>query len=84
MPIGGAPNATVYLLRNGGSACVVTLKQGSSIGNTVPIRASVWIPGRPEAFDEGPYRYYAGPMYETWPCVNWGGRYGADKSYHNC
>jgi hypothetical protein len=78
---GGA--ATVYLLRNGASICVVTIKNASALGNSVRIRASVWLPGYEESFDEGiADRVY---LYESSDgCVNWGGAYGSSARFVYC
>ncbi|MFD0905845.1 hypothetical protein [Actinomadura sediminis] len=74
--IGEGPNARVYLLRNGNTACVVTFKTGGSVGNNVSINA--WVEGGPGTLrgDTGRYKYYAGPVKVTDSCVNWGGHYG--------
>ncbi|MFI2640256.1 serine/threonine protein kinase [Streptomyces sp. NPDC018610] len=79
--LGSGPNATVYLLRNGTNACVVTLKTGSSIGNTVEIGA--WI-GAADGYsnaDVGKYGTYAGPIKLNSSCVYWGGHYGSSSWY---
>jgi hypothetical protein len=74
-------SATVYLLRNGSTACVVTLKTGSAIGNTVEI--GTWIgdeTGYSRA-DVGKYGTYAGPIKYNASCVWWGGHYGSTSWY---
>ncbi|EDY47397.1 hypothetical protein [Streptomyces clavuligerus] len=69
-------HATVWLLRNGNSACVVTFKEGSAIGNDVVVGA--WVESRTGGLrgDKGRYSYYAGPVKITASCVHWGGEYG--------
>jgi hypothetical protein len=78
---GGA--ATVYQLRNGASICVVTIKSASALGNSVRIRASVWLPGNVESFDEQTAdRAYLYTASEG--CVNWGGAYGSSARFVYC
>ncbi|WP_460334041.1 hypothetical protein [Actinoallomurus acanthiterrae] len=83
-PLGKAGEARVYWLNNGPSDCVVTLKQGSYVGNTVKISATLQV-GGVTAKPDGPtaYKYYAGPVTLANPkgeCVVYGGTYGSYKS----
>ncbi|MFK4065688.1 serine/threonine protein kinase [Streptomyces sp. NPDC029674] len=82
-PLGEGPNARVYLLRNGSTACVVTFKTGSSVGNTVGVGAWVSVPGDRRA-DQGPYATYAGPVKINASCVSWGGNYGEYTYKKSC
>ena len=80
--LGEGPNARVYLLRNGTNACIVTLKLGSSIGNSVEIGAWLGDSAGDSWADVGKYGTYAGPIKKTVSCANWGGHYG-EYSYYN-
>ncbi|MFD1932851.1 MULTISPECIES: hypothetical protein [Nonomuraea] len=77
-------SATVYLLYNGSTNCVVTWKQGSAVGNSVWVRAVVQAYGSPGVVDANYYRYYAGPVKVKAPgkCIMWGGSYG-DQWYES-
>jgi hypothetical protein len=86
--------AVTYLLRGGRpgdrpsnpDACAVTLKRGDAVGNStmlgVWIEGPSWYPEEPPVLegDEGEFQYYAGPVYHSWDCVHWGGRYGGDNA----
>ncbi|WP_406312617.1 spore-associated protein A [Streptosporangium sp. NBC_01639] len=73
--------ATVYLLYNGSTNCVVTWKKGSYAGNTTYVDAVLNVWNTPGAFDAGNYRYYAGPAKAKAPgkCIKWGGAYGSSS-----
>ena len=67
---------TVYLLWNGTSNCVTTIKH-SSIGTPSPVRAYLDPAGSANEADSGSYRYLAGPVTLRAPgCVRWGGTAG--------
>ncbi|WP_051833705.1 hypothetical protein [Streptomyces sp. NRRL S-646] len=72
--------ASTYLLRDGQKACVVTIKEGSAIGNSVEIGAWIGTADGSGWADVGKYASYAGPIKVTASCVNWAGHYG-DSSY---
>jgi hypothetical protein len=75
MPVGDGPSATIYLLRDGSKACVVTFKIGTAVGDSAYLKA--WVSdGWGPVVDAGYYKYYAGPVKVTSSCVNWGGTYG--------
>lgn len=75
--------ARVYLLRDGQKACVVTLKVGSAVGNSVEIGAWIGTASGDSWADVGKFSTYAGPIKVTSPCVNWGGHYGEYSSFYN-
>jgi hypothetical protein len=79
--LGAGPNARVYLLRNGTTACVVTFKTGSSVGNTVEIGAWIGDASGYSNADVGKYGTYAGPIKLNSSCVYWGGHYGSSSWY---
>lgn len=68
--------ATIYLLYNGRTNCVVTWKN-SYVGTKTPTRAMVAIWGQPSSHrqDYDHYAYYAGPVKVDAPgkCIAWGG-----------
>ncbi|MEW2271265.1 serine/threonine protein kinase [Streptomyces griseofuscus] len=74
-------SATVYILRNGTNACVVTFKTGSAIGNSVEIGAWIGDSTGYSKADVGKYATYAGPVKENSSCVQWGGHYGSTSWY---
>ncbi|WP_249358273.1 hypothetical protein [Nocardia cyriacigeorgica] len=67
--------ATIYLLYNGRTNCVVTWKT-AYIGTKTGLRAGVgiWGANQPQ-IDQGFYAYYAGPVKVDAPgkCIGWGG-----------
>lgn len=69
--------ATVYLLKNGGSRCVVTLKSSATAGNTNRVLASILDRNDPSVLkvNSGNFKYYAGPVKVSSSCVHWGGEY---------
>ncbi|BDU05030.1 hypothetical protein [Nocardia cyriacigeorgica] len=68
--------ATIYLLYNGRTNCVVTWKT-ANVGTKTPTRAMVTIWGQPSTLrqDYDHYAYYAGPVKVDAPgkCIAWGG-----------
>ncbi|BDT85414.1 hypothetical protein [Nocardia cyriacigeorgica] len=68
--------ATIYLLYNGRTNCVVTWKT-ANVGTKTPTRAMVAIWGQAGSFrqDFNNYAYYAGPVKVDAPgkCIAWGG-----------
>jgi hypothetical protein len=67
---------TVYLLWNGTSNCVTTIKH-SSIGTASAVRAFLDPAGSAVKADSGSYRYFAGPVTLPAPgCIRWGGTAG--------
>lgn len=72
-------SATIYLLYNGSTNCVVTWKQGSAVGQSAWMRAMVQVYGSPAEVDADHYRYYAGPVKVKAPgkCIMWGGSHGS-------
>jgi hypothetical protein len=76
---------TVYLLWNGTSNCVTTIKH-SSIGTPSAVRAYLDPAGSAFRSDSGSYRYFAGPVTLRAPgCIRWGGTAGtsyASRSGH--
>src|SRR4051794_14511375 len=79
-PLGKAGEARVYFLNNGPTNCVVTLKQDSSVGNSVKISARLQIVGGTTQTD-GPaaFKYYAGPLKADpqGGCMIYSGTYGS-------
>ncbi|MEU6439320.1 serine/threonine protein kinase [Streptomyces sp. NPDC047046] len=73
--------ATVYILRNGTTACIVTLKTGSAVGNSVEIGAWIGDASGYSNADVGKYGTYAGPIKLNSSCVYWGGNYGSTSWY---
>ena len=69
--------ATTFLLYNGASGrnCAVTMKR-RFIGRPTTTGVSLKVKGRrrPWVVDQGPFKYYAGPVYRRAPgrCVRWG------------
>jgi hypothetical protein len=69
---------TVYLLWNGTSNCVTTIKH-SSIGTPSAVRAYLDPAGGAFKADSGSYRYFAGPVTLRAPgCIRWGGTAGTN------
>ncbi|MFE7796385.1 hypothetical protein [Nocardia sp. NPDC057440] len=67
--------ATIYLLYNGRTNCVVTWKT-ANIGTKTGTMASVGIWGSNNGpIDQGMFAYYAGPVKVDAPgkCIGWGG-----------
>ncbi|MER5418222.1 spore-associated protein A [Streptosporangium roseum] len=69
--------ATVYLLYNGSTNCVVTWKDSP---NSTHVWAGIWIYAGEEGLrqDGGKFSTYAGPVKGSAPgkCIRWGGTYG--------
>ena len=69
--------AATFLLYNASSGqnCAVTMKR-RYIGTPTTTGVSIKVKGkkRPWVVDQGPYKYYAGPVYRKAPgrCVRWG------------
>jgi hypothetical protein len=69
--------ATTFLLYDGASGrnCAVTMKR-RYIGRPTTTGVSLKVKGkrRPWVVDQGPFKYYAGPVYRKAPgrCVRWG------------
>ncbi|GAA4633155.1 hypothetical protein GCM10023196_069590 [Actinoallomurus vinaceus] len=81
-PLGTAGEARVYWLNNGTSNCVVTLKQGSYVGNSVKVSASLTTGATTKVDGPSAFKYYAGPVTQANPsgeCVVYGGTYGSYK-----
>lgn len=73
------PGATVWLMWDGTSNCVTTIKN-SSIGTPTPVRAYVDPVGSSFREDTGSFSYYAGPATLPAPgCIRWGGSVGDQK-----
>jgi hypothetical protein len=70
--------ATVYLLYNGTSNCVTTLKK-TSVGTATAVSAYVEVQGSARKTDSGSFDYYAGPVSASaaGKCVKWGGSAGS-------
>jgi hypothetical protein len=66
--------STIYLLYNGASNCVVTIKT-SSIGTATRTGAYLQVSGATPIDDTDSYSYYAGPVKASaaGKCVIWGG-----------
>lgn len=66
--------STIYLLYNGSSNCVVTIKT-SSIGTATRTGAYLQVSGKTPIEDTDSYAYYAGPVKASaaGKCVVWGG-----------
>jgi hypothetical protein len=69
--------ATIYLLYNGSTDCVVTWKT-AFVGTPSPTQVEAYIERQrnPDvAIDVGRYAFYAGPayLYAKGTCVDWGG-----------
>lgn len=72
------PGGTVYLLWNGKSNCVTTIKN-SQIGTPSPVSAYVNPEGSSYKSDSGSFSYYAGPATLPAPgCIRWGGSVGTN------
>jgi murein DD-endopeptidase MepM/ murein hydrolase activator NlpD len=81
-------DGTVYLLYNGTSNCVVTLK-AKSLGTSTATSAYLEVQGSTRKTDSGNFGYYAGPITASAPgkCVKWGGKAGAssyDSPWEHC
>ncbi|MFD1930780.1 MULTISPECIES: spore-associated protein A [Nonomuraea] len=74
-------SATIYLLYNGTTNCVVTWKTGAT-GNTAYVEARLRHSSMYFRVDPGNYKYYAGPVKvdAQGRCIQWGGAYG-DSSW---
>ncbi|MBB4935969.1 hypothetical protein FHR32_000274 [Streptosporangium album] len=81
--------ATVYLLYNGSTNCVVTWKKAPYAGGTMRISGYLEVPAINKIdSDAGNYRYYAGPVKfsAAGKCIRWGGSYGLSDpfiTYHS-
>ena len=66
--------AVVYLLYNGSSNCVTTIKT-ASVGRPTATRATLLVRGGGGGDDLGNYRYFAGPVKAAarGKCIRWGG-----------
>ncbi|WP_256668668.1 hypothetical protein [Nocardia cyriacigeorgica] len=66
--------ATIYLMYNGRTNCVVTWKK-IDIGKKTSTSAAVRIYGRNPVVDDGMYAYYAGPVKvdAAGQCISWEG-----------
>lgn len=75
--------ATVYLLYNGTTNCVVTWKDSP---NTAWVEAFLWKGGGkgPYLRDQGNFSTYAGPVKisAAGSCIKWGGVYGPKSNYY--
>jgi hypothetical protein len=71
---------TVYLLYNGTSNCVATLKK-TSLGTATATSAFLEVQGKTRVTDSGSFTYYAGPVRASAAdlCVKWGGKAGASS-----
>ncbi|WP_326819843.1 spore-associated protein A [Streptosporangium sp. NBC_01756] len=72
--------ATIYLLYNGSTNCVVTVKKGAYAGNTKYVDAYLTRSDlNYTKIDHGYFKYYAGPVKisAAGKCVKWGGVYDA-------
>jgi hypothetical protein len=69
--------ATIYLLYNGSTDCVVTWKKAPYAGSAAFTRALVHKKGAIDDVEDysDSYRYYAGPVKVSAPgvCIEWGG-----------
>lgn len=79
--------ATIYLLYNSGSNCVVTMATADK--GAVAMNATLSVQGGASGSDPGNYHWYAGPVRESAAaaCVEWGGAYnGASwtSSWSHC
>jgi hypothetical protein len=72
--------ATIYLLYNGSTNCVVTWKDSP---NSTRVQADLQRVGGEPEIDAGEYSTYAGPVKvkAAGVCIRWGGAYG--KEYWN-
>lgn len=71
---------TTYLLYNGSSNCVATIKS-RSIGTASSTSAFLEVEGGTRATDSGSFSYYAGPVKKSaaGKCVKWGGSVGSSS-----
>ncbi|MFI6024497.1 M23 family metallopeptidase [Amycolatopsis magusensis] len=71
---------TAYLLYNGSSNCVTTIKK-TGVGTASAISAFLEVEGSARKSDSGSFEYYAGPVTASAPakCVKWGGSAGASS-----
>ncbi|RVX41867.1 hypothetical protein EDD27_4449 [Nonomuraea polychroma] len=70
--------ATIYLLYNGSTNCVITWKSGSHIGNSAKLYSFIARQSdKKQKSDLGRYDIYAGPRKLKAPgeCIRWGGGY---------
>jgi len=74
------PGARVYQLYNGSHNCVVTIKT-ASVGTPTRTTAGLQVEGQGWSYDNGSYRYYAGPVKAraAGKCVRYFGYHGGDN-----
>ena len=82
------PGARVYLLYNGATNCVTTIKT-ASVGTPTRTTAGLQVRGRDWSYDVGNYRYYAGPVkeYARGKCVRFFGYHRGENvtsAWGNC
>ncbi|MEV6592807.1 serine/threonine protein kinase [Streptomyces acidicola] len=80
-PLGDVPSADVYLLRNGSSACVATIKRDPA---NLSVEIGAWVDngGGRNLHGASTYNYGVAVHMSNDDCVNWGGWYGG-ASYSN-
>ncbi|MCG5213148.1 M23 family metallopeptidase [Streptosporangium sp. KLBMP 9127] len=81
-------SGTVYLLYNGTSNCVATMKS-TSLGTATAVSAYLEVEGQTRITDSGNFSYYAGPVRASaaGKCVRWGGKAGTsvyDSPLEHC
>ncbi|MCG5213146.1 peptidoglycan recognition protein family protein [Streptosporangium soli] len=81
-------SGTVYLLYNGTSNCVATMKS-TSLGTATAVSAYLEVEGQTRITDSGNFSYYAGPVRASaaGKCVRWGGKAGSsvyDSPLEHC
>ncbi|MPZ82826.1 MAG: peptidoglycan DD-metalloendopeptidase family protein [Actinophytocola sp.] len=71
---------TTYLLYNGSTNCVATIKS-TSIGTASATSAFLEVQGGTRTTDSGSFAYYAGPVKKSaaGKCVRWGGSVGSSS-----
>ena len=70
---------TVYLLWDGRSNCVTTIKN-VSIGTASSVKAYINPEGSSYKADSGSFSYFAGPATLPAPgCIRWGGAVGSSR-----
>lgn len=71
---------TTYLLYNGSTNCVATIKS-TSIGTASATSAFLEVQGSTRTTDSGSFAYYAGPVKKSaaGKCVRWGGSVGSSS-----
>lgn len=86
--------ATVYLLYNGSTNCVVTWHSSSTVGTARYTSATIQKEGGSQVVDEGSFSTYAGPVKVSaaGQCISWGGAisdgngriYGYESPWSHC